>query len=181
MGPFLLSMEDPMCPSLALPPASTSDPAVPGLRSDAGVVFFIGSDPARPGDLPWPALAALAAADAVLHDGDIDPRTLALIPQRCFIERVEGGGAGATGENAVNARVRKLAGEGWRVVRLAVADPAGPSADFVEAEGLAADGFVTCTIAALSERRPAMLGPASARGGTAGPQPLGTGLNGLAG
>ena len=92
----------------------------PGVRLDPGLVLYVGFDAEAPGELAWPALAALEAADAVLYDGGAEPPTLELIPRRCFVEAV----SPAAGEEAAAARANKLAGEGWRVVRLVAGDPA---------------------------------------------------------
>jgi uroporphyrin-III C-methyltransferase len=141
-------------------------------RSDAGSVFLIGSDPERPGALSWPALAALAAADVVLHDGAADPATLALVPRRVLVEAA----AGDIG------RVSKLAGEGWRVVWLVSGDPANSPARRVAAERLREAGIATHTIAGFlhCEER-AVFAAAAATAGPVAPQPLATALNGLAG
>jgi uroporphyrin-III C-methyltransferase len=141
-------------------------------RPDAGSVFLIGSDPQRPGELSWPALAALAAADAVLHDGAVDPGTLALVPRRVLVEPVPGD----------IARVGKLAGEGWRVVWLVSGDPARSPAHRADAERLREAGIATHTIAGfLYCDEVAVLGAALPPAGAVAPQPLATALNGLAG
>jgi uroporphyrin-III C-methyltransferase/precorrin-2 dehydrogenase/sirohydrochlorin ferrochelatase len=170
-----------MCPNPDPPPAVPAS-AISDAAPDAGLVVLIGCDPARPAELPWPALAALAAADAVLHDGAVDAGILALIPNRCFVELVPVEAAGST------ARVEKLAGEGWRVVRLSIDDPAVRPMRLAEADRLAASGIAICTIAGLSdhrlpdhrlpEHRPATLDPAAL---WAVPRQLSTGMNGLAG
>lgn len=159
---------DPSCSPVCAPAA--------GSRSTAGSVFLIGADPARPGQLPWPAAAALAAADAVLHDDGIDPTILALIPHRCFVEPVPAENARGSAENAAIGRARKLAGEGWRVVWLVAGDPERAPAEFAKAAGLAATGITIRTCALLTER-----GPEAAYAEMCGPQHLATALNGLAG
>jgi siroheme synthase len=137
-----------------------------GPRSAAGLVFLLGSDPARPGTLSWPARAALAAADAVLHDGAVDPATLALVPRRILVEALPGD----------LARVEKLAGEGWRVVWLVSGDPARSPARRADAERLHAAGIATRTLAGFLPGDDRF-----AEGVAAAPQPLATALNGLAG
>ncbi len=135
-----------------------SSPSLP--PGGPGLVFLIGSDPDRPGELTWPALAALAAADAVLHDGDVDPLTLALAPRGCLVEPAPGD----------IARARKLAQEGWRVVWLVAGDPARSPEKFAAASGIAVR-----TIAGIAGGEPATLAACPA------PQPFATPLNGLAG
>jgi hypothetical protein len=151
----------------AIPPAP-----LPNVPQGFGPVFLIRCNPERPADLPRPAMAALAFADVVFYDEEIDPRTLALIPGSCFVEQVQPGAAG----NA--ARLEKLAGEGWRVVRLALDKPTFWSRSLAEADQLAALGIAICTIAGHLERRPAMPDPAAV---WPGPRPLSVGMNGLAG
>ncbi|MGH7064900.1 MAG: hypothetical protein ACREET_12555 [Stellaceae bacterium] len=170
-----------MCPNLDLPPAVPAS-AISDAAPDRGLVVLIGCDPARPAELPRPALAALAAADAVLHDAAVDAGILALIPNRCFVELVPVAAAGSA------ARVEKLAGEGWRVVRLSIDDPAIWPMRLAEADRLAASGIAICTIAGLPvdrlsdhrlpDPRPAALDPAAL---WAVPRRLSTGMNGLAG
>ncbi len=150
-----------------------SSPITPaGIRAGAGLVFLIGSNPDRPGELSWPALAALAAADAVVHDGGVDPDTLALVPHGCFVEGVP----------ADIARVRKLAGEGWRVVWLVVGDPANSAAKLTDADRLAEAGIAVRTIASLCSPGPDASDPTvDIRGDALAPQSYATALNGLAG
>lgn len=136
----------------------------PGARLDPGLVLYVGFDAERPGELSWPALAALEAADAVLYDAAAEPSTLGLIPPRCFAEEA----ASAT----VLSRAKKLAGEGWKVVRLVAGDPASQAAG--EAGRLAALGI---RVRALSSAE----GAGSGRLPKPLPQAFSTALNGLAG
>jgi siroheme synthase len=143
----------------------------PGARTErcrvVGSVFLIGSDPEQPGMLSWPALAALAAADAVVHDGSVDPATLALVPQPVAVERAA----------AAIERVGKLAGEGWRVVWLVNGDPARSRKRRAEALCLREAGVAMQTIIGLlpGGDRVAVVAEAPT------PQLLATPLNGLAG
>jgi len=139
-----------------------------GPRPAAGLVFLLGSDPARPGALSWPARAALAAADAVLHDGAVDPATLALVPRRVLVEALPGD----------LARVEKLAGEGWRVVWLVSGDPARSPARRADAERLQEVGIATHTLAGFLPGDDRFGAGAAAAGA---PQLFATALNGLAG
>jgi siroheme synthase len=134
------------------------------MRSDAvshpaGLVVFVGCDPRRPGELPWPSLAAIEVADAVLYDVGVAAETLALVPRRSLAE--------AAGDGS---RARKLAQEGWRVVRLVRGDPAAASAEW---EGLAAAGLEVRALAGHSGEGSGAAVPA--------PQAFATPLNGLAG
>jgi hypothetical protein len=159
---WLLSMED----TVALSPTTT-----PNIAPEAGSVFLIEAHPECPGELPWPALAALAAAETVVHDDDVDPETLALVPQRCFVEPAPGD----------VARVRKLAGEGWRVVWLVVGDPVLSPDKRAAAERLADAGITVRMIASLSGPGLGVSRRTNGCGSAPAPQSFGTALNGLAG
>ena len=137
----------------------------PGVRLDPGLVLYVGFDAEAPGELAWPALAALEAADAVLYDGGAEPPTLELIPRRCFVEAV----SPAAGEDAAVARAKKLAGEGWRVVRLVAGDPATAAAGEL------------ARLAALGVRVRTLAGTGVAPLSKPLPQAFSTALNGLAG
>jgi siroheme synthase len=117
--------------------------------------------------LSWPVLAALAAADAVVHDGAIDPAILALVPQPVVVERAA----------AARERVSKLASEGWRVVWLVDGDPARSRKRRAEALRLREAGVATQTITGLLPGG----GAAAVAAETPTPQLLATSLNGLAG
>ncbi|MGA8381826.1 MAG: hypothetical protein WB710_11940, partial [Stellaceae bacterium] len=92
---------------LAPPVASPADP---------GCIFLIRSGSASPQSLAAPERDALAAADAVLHEGDIDPGILALVRHGVFVEPVASVDERAPGRSAAIGRAGKLASEGWRVV-----------------------------------------------------------------
>jgi precorrin-4 methylase len=147
-------------------------PSISDAPQSGGLVFLIGCSPERPTDLPWPARAALVAADVVLYEADVDAETLALIPSSCFVEEVQVGTPGSA------ARIEKLAAEGWRVVRLSLDSPAVWPIRLAEADRLAASGIAICPIASLPER-PATMPDPSALWAT--PRPLSIGMNGLAG
>jgi siroheme synthase len=141
-----------------------------GPRPGIGSVFLIGCDPERPGILSWPALAALAAADAVLYDAGVDAATLALVPRRVLVEPMSGD----------IGRLGKLAGEGWHVVWLVSGDPSGSTARRAAAERLREAGVMTHTIAGFLHCDEESIFAAAAAG-PAAPQLLATALNGLAG
>ncbi len=146
---------------------SASSPVSSGTA--CGCVFLIRSDPAHAHPLARPARAALAAADVVLHDDDVDPRILALVPHDAFVEPVASDSDCAPAECPAIARARKLASEGWRVVWLVSDDDRHPPA------ALAAGGIIhVCTDVCVHQPRPAMVNER-------GPQPFATAFNGLAG
>jgi siroheme synthase len=142
---------------------SASSLVSPGMA--CGCIFLIRSDPAGAHLLGRPARAALAAADSVLHDDDLDPRILALVPHGAFVEPV----ASDSYCTPAIARAFKLASEGWRVVWLVSDDDRRPSA------ALAAGGTIhVCTDVCAHE-------PHVAAVNGRGPKPLATAFNGLAG
>lgn len=105
---------------------SASSPVPPGTA--CGCIFLIRSDPAHAHLLGRPARAALAAADSVLHDNDVDPRILALVPHGAFVEPVASDSDCTPAKSPAIARARKLASEGWRVVWLVSDDDRHPPA-----------------------------------------------------
>lgn len=143
----------------------TSSTAGVGARGAGGSIVLIGSNPRRPGELSWPALAALAAADAVLHDGTVGAETLALVPRHVFVEPLPGD----------VERVGKLARDGWRVVWLVAGDPAYSCEHRAEAQRLREVGIAIETIAGFLPDGGGL--PIA----IAAPHPLATPLNGLAG
>jgi hypothetical protein len=150
-------------------PLAPSAPPV-ALPADPGCIFLIRSDSACPQSLAAPERDALAAADAVLHEGDIDPGILALVRRGVFVEPVASVDERAPGRSAAIARAGKLASEGWRVVWIGSDDTACSPADFAAAAGMA---IQVCTDACAHRETRSNLGH--------GPQPLATAFNGLAG
>ncbi|MGH7112006.1 MAG: hypothetical protein ACREFK_16455 [Stellaceae bacterium] len=143
-----------------IPVAAPAEP-LHGTRT-CGLVLFLGSGSE---EAAWPARAVLGAADAILHDGMVAAPSLAVIPQRVFVETIAAGQGGG--------RAKKLAAEGWHVVRLVAGDPAGSPALLREAEELVAAGITIRFFA--GPRAPADPLPVPV------PQPFATALNGLAG
>ncbi len=148
--------------------ATSAPAAVP--PAAGGCIFLIRLDPARPQALAAPARDALAAADAVLHDGDIDPGILGLVRNGAFVEPVMATGECSAGRSAAIARAGKLASEGWRVVWIGSGNAERQPADFAAAAGTA---IQVCTDVCAHEAIRSILGR--------GPQPLATAFNGLAG
>ncbi len=137
---------------------------------DAGCIFLIRSESVHPQPLAAPARDALAAADAVLHEADIDPGILTLVRHGAFVEPVAAAGERAPQRSAAIARAGKLASEGWRVVWIGPAAGAVSPADFAAATGVA---IQVCTDVCAHEATRSIL--------VRGPQPLATAFNGLAG
>jgi hypothetical protein len=135
-----------------------------------GCIFLIRSDPAHAHLLGRPARAALAAADSVLHDDDVDPRILAFVPHGVFVEPVATGSDCAPAKSPATARARKLAFEGWRVVWLV----SGDDRHCPPALAAACGAIHFCTDGGSHEPQPATVDGH-------GPQPLATAFNGLAG
>ncbi|MBX6320775.1 MAG: uroporphyrin-III methyltransferase [Rhodospirillaceae bacterium] len=111
-------------PSLHVPPPiarrSAESPTVRPAAPEHGTVWLVGAGPGDPGLLSLRALAAMEAADAVIHDAWIDPAVVALVPPACHREAY--GERGQAGAAAVR-RCIALARQGWRVVRLMHGDP----------------------------------------------------------
>jgi uroporphyrin-III C-methyltransferase len=89
-----------------------------------GHVWLVGAGPGDPGLLTLAALAALDAADVVVHDALIDPRVLSLARPGALIERAgKRGGAPSVPQDEISRRLIALARSGRRVVRLKGGDP----------------------------------------------------------
>lgn len=89
-----------------------------------GHVWLVGAGPGDPGLLTLAALAALDAADVVVHDALIDPRVLALARAGAAVERAgKRGGAPSMPQDEISRRLIALARSGKRVVRLKGGDP----------------------------------------------------------
>ena len=147
--------------SPALPPAPPA--------GGSGCIFLIGGSAASAGALAAPACAALAAADAVLHDDDVDPGVLALVPRGTFVEPIKSNNGRPPAKSTALARARKLASEGWRVVWLVSGDT-----ERIPGQFAAADRTIhICTDRCAHEAHAAADG--------LGPQPLATAFSGLAG
>jgi uroporphyrin-III C-methyltransferase/precorrin-2 dehydrogenase/sirohydrochlorin ferrochelatase len=88
-----------------------------------GHVSLVGAGPGDPGLLTRRAVARLRAADVVLFDALVDPRTLTLArrAQRFFVGKRAG--RHAMTQQAINALMIRAARRGRRVVRLKGGDP----------------------------------------------------------
>jgi hypothetical protein len=102
---------------MPLDSVAASDPQSAHSASERGRVLVLACG-TSPSGLPEAALAALASADVVFHDADINPAMLALIPSGAFVEPVSSGGDRASARTAAIVRADKLSAEGWRVVWL---------------------------------------------------------------
>lgn len=121
----------------------------------AGLVLSIMAG--NEGLIAWPASAALASDNAMLHDGT--PR-LAVPGRRAARAFVEASAASAAG-----GRAKKLAAEGWHVLRL-VGIPTASPALRAEAENSAAAIAIRCFSSPLDPARPLpspCLGPSRQR------------------
>jgi uroporphyrin-III C-methyltransferase len=96
----------------------------PAPRLEPGHVWLVGAGPGHPGQLTLDALAALAQADAVVHDDLVDARILSAAPAEA--ERVfagKRGGRPSSAQSDITATLIALAQQGRRVVRLKGGDP----------------------------------------------------------
>ncbi len=107
-----------------------------------GSVWLVGAGPGDPGLLTLHAVAALAAADVILHDALVAPEILALAGPAARLEEA-GKRAGKPGraQLAINERLIALARRGLRVVRLKGGDPLVFGRGGEEALALAAAGI----------------------------------------
>lgn len=89
-----------------------------------GTVWLAGAGPGDPGLLTLLAAKALAEADAIVHDALVDGAILALAnPAARLIDLGKRAGCPSPSQDAINARLVELAGEGLRVLRLKGGDP----------------------------------------------------------
>lgn len=114
---------------------------------------------------------ALAAADVVFHQDDIDALLLANIPRSAWVERLPVNGADGSTQSSALKRAHRLAADGWRVVWLAAAPANDRAADIAEA--------ASATASAASPTFPTIETFTAAAGFE--PRLLATALNGLAG
>lgn len=107
-----------------------------------GEVWLVGAGPGDPRHLTLEAVAALASADAVVHDALVDPRVMSLA--RPEAERVfagKRGGKPSAVQADIAARLVELARAGRRVVRLKGGDPFMFGRGGEEVEALLAHGL----------------------------------------
>lgn len=108
----------------------------------AGTVYLVGAGPGDPGLLTIKGHELLRRAGAVVYDRLIDAAVLELAPT--WAELVPAGkapGRQAMSQEAINRRLKDLAGSHEVVVRLKGGDPfllgrGGEEADFLQAEGI---------------------------------------------
>jgi len=99
---------------------------------------LVAVDPEKPDRVPWQVLAVIRSADAVFFDPGIRSQVLNLFGPHCHREELGPEQTVAlVAPSRKIARLRKLAGDGWRVVRL-IAVPAGiaTEVDRLEAAGI---------------------------------------------
>ena len=133
-------------------------------------IFLVEAAPPCSGEIA----PALAGADVVFHQDDIDALLLANIPRSAWVERLPVNGADASTQSSALKRAHRLAADGWRVVWLAAAPPNHPAAHVGEAR---ASGGATGS--AASPAGPTIETFTAAAGFE--PRLLATALNGLAG
>lgn len=109
------------------------------MKRSQGRVSLVGAGPGDPELLTLKAVSRLREADEVLHDALIDPRVLQLAVRAR--RRLVGGRVGSChDQEAINALMVELAGQGARVVRLKGGDPFVFGHGGEEARALAAAG-----------------------------------------
>ena len=90
--------------------------AVDGASDERGGVVLVGCGSGRVEDVTLGAVAALQAADLVVHDGDVPPAVIGL-------SRREAPKLAATDEEAARARVRTLVADNKRIAWLGTGTP----------------------------------------------------------
>jgi|SRR6516162_1252981 len=107
-------------------------------RPEPASIFLVAIDPEKPDRVPWQVLAVIRSADAVFFDSGVRSQVLNLFGPHCHREefRPEQKAALFVPSGKI-ARMRELADDGWRVVRL-IAVPADVAAevDRLEAGGI---------------------------------------------
>lgn len=88
-----------------------------------GRVFIVGAGPGDPGLLTVKGRGLLRAADAVVHDGLVAPRIVALAHRAERYDVGKSRGNAAAEQDAIEALLVRLGREGKRVVRLKGGDP----------------------------------------------------------
>lgn len=112
-----------------------------GPRFEPGHVWLVGAGPGDPALLTLAAVAALAAADVIVHDALVDPRILALArPEAAREFAGKRGGKPSAQQADITARLVDLARGGRRVLRLKGGDPFVFGRGGEEALALAAAG-----------------------------------------
>ena len=89
-----------------------------------GCVTLVGAGPGDPDLLTQKALKAIKAADVILHDALVSDEILALVPRSVALIPVgKRGYRPSCPQKDIDALMVRLAGDGYRVVRLKVGDP----------------------------------------------------------
>lgn len=114
----------------AIPEKADVGPANPQAQSKTsqkprmGCVTLVGAGPGDPDLLTLKALKAIEAAEIILHDALVSDEILALVPQSVALIPVgKRGYRPSCPQKNIDALMVRLAGDGYRVVRLKVGDP----------------------------------------------------------
>ena len=107
-------------------------------RPEPASIFLVAVDPEEPDRVPWQVLAVIRLADAVFFDPDVRSQVLNLFGPHCHREELRPEQTIALfAPSGKIARMRELAGDGWRVVRLiAVPSDIAAEVDRLEAAGI---------------------------------------------
>lgn len=132
-----------------------------------GRVLLVGAGPGDPELLTLRAVHILKMADVILHDDLVTPEILALVRTRRIENVGKRCGVKHVSQTAINARMIRLAREGFMVARLKSGDPlvfgrAGEEIDALRAAGIefeiipgvtAASSAAACARITLTDRR----------------------------
>src|SRR6516162_4619736 len=107
-------------------------------RPEPASIFLVAVDPEEPDRVPWQVLAVIRLADAVFFDPDVRSQVLNLFGPHFHREELRPEQTIALfAPSGKIARMRELAGGGWRVVRLiAVPSDIAAEVDRLEAAGI---------------------------------------------
>lgn len=114
----------------AIPEKADAGPANPQAQSQTfqkprmGCVTLVGAGPGDPDLLTLKALKAIEGAEIILHDALVSDEILALVPPSVALIPVgKRGYRPSCPQQNIDALMVRLAGDGYRVVRLKVGDP----------------------------------------------------------
>jgi uroporphyrin-III C-methyltransferase/precorrin-2 dehydrogenase/sirohydrochlorin ferrochelatase len=113
-----------------------------GPGEERGMAWLVGAGPGDPGLVTLDGLAALQAADVILHDRLVPPEILALARRDAECVAVgKAPGENVNSQESINSLLTRLVGEGKRVCRLKGGDPLIFGRGGEEVEALAAAGL----------------------------------------
>ncbi|MBY0582819.1 MAG: uroporphyrinogen-III C-methyltransferase [Sphingomonas sp.] len=117
---------------------------------DRGTVVLVGAGPGDPDLLTIAGRDAILAADVIIHDGLVDPRILAIVPDTRKVSVAKSRSRHTMQQDAINDLLIAEARRGKRVVRLKGGDPFIFGRGGEEAEACRAAGISVRVIPGIS-------------------------------